>query len=126
MSDANGYEKPQYVTAVGNSHPNGAGTDYIAPQFVNEIFTASIVYESHYNGIEKPELHDPVTCFPNPFHNLVNFIIRPDRAGEIKIYLYNALGREISKSTEIAVPGKEIIQSAGIEARLESHHPPGA
>ena len=45
LSDANGYELPQYGISSGDSHPNALATALIDPQFVNEIFDAAIAYE---------------------------------------------------------------------------------
>lgn len=45
LTDANGYQKPQYAVSNGDSHPNAAATALVAPQFVSEIFGAAIAYE---------------------------------------------------------------------------------
>jgi len=45
LTDANGYELPQYAISSSDSHPNGNATALVAPQFVNEIFDAAIAYE---------------------------------------------------------------------------------
>jgi len=109
MSDVNGYELPQYVTGVGDSHPNGAATDYIAPQFVNEIFDASIYYESHNNGVIILESSSPITCFPNPFQNQLYLMIRTDYSGEVSIKIYNTIGATIYITNETAITGREIV-----------------
>jgi hypothetical protein len=120
MSDENGYELPQFVTGAGDSHPNGAGTDFAAPQFVDEIFNAAIAYESQYNGI--PEKNKPfmITCFPNPFRSLVNFTIRPERSGQLIIKIFNSIGTEISRMEKSVNPGKDFIQGLDL-----THFPPG-
>ena len=110
MSDENGYELPQFVTGAGDSHPNGAGTDFAAPQFVDEIFTAAIAYESQYNGIPEKNETSVITCFPNPFRSLVNFIIRPERSGQLILTIFNGIGTEITRVEKSGNPGKEIIQ----------------
>lgn len=45
LTDANGYQLPEYAVSSSDSHPNGVATALIAPQFVNEIFDAAIAYE---------------------------------------------------------------------------------
>ncbi len=53
--------KPEYAVSSTNSHPNAAATELIAPQFVEEVFDASIAYESIYNGtLQPPALSSPV------------------------------------------------------------------
>ena len=120
MSDENGYELPQFVTGAGDSHPNGAGTDFAAPQFVNEIFSAAIAYESLYNSINTTASFPMVTCFPNPFRSLVNFIIRPERSGQLIILVYNSIGTEIIRVEKSVKAGIEIIQGYDL-----SHFPVG-
>ena len=109
MSDENGYELQQFVTGDGDSHPNGAGTDFIAPQFVNEIFDASIHYEAQYNGLIQHESPIRVTCFPNPVQALVHFTIRPDQSGKISIKIYSCIGTEIYNTSETVIGGDKII-----------------
>ena len=43
LTDANGFLPIQYSTDSYNSHPNAAATALVAPQFVNEIFDASVI-----------------------------------------------------------------------------------
>jgi hypothetical protein len=45
LTDVNGYQMSQYSVSNFDSHPNAAATALVAPQFVNEIFDAAIVYE---------------------------------------------------------------------------------
>jgi hypothetical protein len=104
MSDDNGYELPQYVTGVGDSHPNGAGTDFIAPQFVNEIFDAAVYYESHYNGIITPATTIPVTCFPNPSFDRAIITIAIKKPLDFSYSLINSLGKQVFKSGEYHHP----------------------
>ena len=47
LTGHDGIELAQYAFGPYDSHPNGAATDFIAPQFVNEIFNASIAYETN-------------------------------------------------------------------------------
>ena len=41
---------PMYQIQSGDSHPNAAATELVAPQFVNEIFNAAINYENISGG----------------------------------------------------------------------------
>jgi hypothetical protein len=45
LTNASGYQMPQYAVSTTDSHPNAAATALVAPQFVNEIFDAAIAYE---------------------------------------------------------------------------------
>ncbi len=51
LADTNGYLHPQYAMGPTNSHPNPLATELVAPQFVNEIFDATIVYENYISAI---------------------------------------------------------------------------
>ncbi len=42
----NGYMNPAYQVQSGDSHPNAAATELVAPQFVQEVFDAAITYET--------------------------------------------------------------------------------
>ncbi len=46
LADANGFLPQYYASGPGNSHPNAAATELVAPQLVNETFDAAIAYES--------------------------------------------------------------------------------
>ena len=46
LADANGFLPQYYASGPGNSHPNSAATELVAPQLVNETFDAAIAYES--------------------------------------------------------------------------------
>jgi len=53
-------EKPEYANSNTDSHPNAAATELVAPQFVQEIFDAAIVYEGYFNGaLAAPTLVSP-------------------------------------------------------------------
>jgi len=65
ITGADSIEPAMYATAPYNSHPNGAATDFIAPQFVNEIFTAALAYEQVLTSTENLK-KQKVTVFPNP------------------------------------------------------------
>ena len=52
LADENGMLRLEYAASTTDSHPNGAATELVAPQFVQEIFDAAIFYES-LTGIEE-------------------------------------------------------------------------
>lgn len=68
ITGTDGIEPVMYATAPYDSHPNGAATDFIAPQFVNEIFTAALAYEQFYTAIREHKNFD-VFIFPNPVND---------------------------------------------------------
>jgi hypothetical protein len=45
IADANGFAPVSLCVSPTDNHPNAAATALIAPQFVNEIFDAAIIYE---------------------------------------------------------------------------------
>jgi hypothetical protein len=45
LTGENGMMLPMYAASPGDSHPNAAATQLVAPQFVEEIFDAAIAYE---------------------------------------------------------------------------------
>jgi hypothetical protein len=46
LADASGFLPQYYANGPGDSHPNAAATELVAPQLVTEIFDAAIAYES--------------------------------------------------------------------------------
>ena len=46
MANTSHYLTPAYQVQSGDSHPNAAATELVAPQFVQEIFNAAIAYEA--------------------------------------------------------------------------------
>jgi|GEM_PF-2698712 len=46
LTGSNGMMLEMYAASPGDSHPNAAATQLVAPQFVQEIFNASIGYEA--------------------------------------------------------------------------------
>ncbi len=99
---SDGMELPQYVTGPGDSHPNGAATDHIAPQFVNEIFWAAIEYESIFNGLPEHPFEKQVLCYPNPFNESLKFKAVLPCEGMVNISLINEMGCMVR---QISFPG---------------------
>lgn len=48
LTGVNGMMLSMYAVNPGDSHPNAAATQLVAPQFVQEIFNAAIAYEAIY------------------------------------------------------------------------------
>ena len=118
MADENGYELPQYVTGTGDSHPNGAGTDFVAPQFADEIFDAAIYYESHYNSVDQIQTGSRLTCFPSPVHSFVNFKLTPTAGGNMIISVIDLYGKEAGRIVSNVIPGREIIGKVNMQDYL--------
>ncbi|MBM4157409.1 MAG: T9SS type A sorting domain-containing protein [Ignavibacteria bacterium] len=106
-----------YATSSDDSHPNAAATQLVAPQFVNEIFNASIAYEFIY-GIKKVgsqvshfELYQN---YPNPFNPVtrINFDIPKNEYVTLKIF--DILGKEVTILVdEPLTPGKYEVKFDG-------------
>jgi len=92
LTGANGIMLNQYRTSEGDSHPNGAATDLVAPQFVNEIFDAAIAYET-YTHIENntPDLSN-IKLYPNPATEILTIeFSHPEKS--IKLNMLSASGQ---------------------------------
>lgn len=46
LADENGFLPAMFAVGPNNSHPNALATELVAPQLVNEVFDAAIIYES--------------------------------------------------------------------------------
>jgi len=68
IAGPDGIEPVIYATAPYDSHPNGAATDFIAPQFVDEVFGAALAYEQFYTALQEYKNYD-VLIFPNPVND---------------------------------------------------------
>lgn len=62
LAGSDNYLQAIYADGLDDSHPNGDGTDLVAPLLVQEVFNASIFYESNYNppAPQTPEQIQPV------------------------------------------------------------------
>ncbi len=54
LTGPNGMMLSMYAASPGDSHPNSAATLLVAPQFVQEIFNASITYEAIFPSPDRP------------------------------------------------------------------------
>ncbi|MCX6250275.1 MAG: T9SS type A sorting domain-containing protein [Bacteroidetes bacterium] len=97
LAGPDGMELIQYRSGAGDSHPNAAATELVAPQFVSEIFTAAIGYESIYGIMdEKGKDNSMLTVSPNPFLNktLIRFNIIHSQSW--KLELFNMGGNKLN------------------------------
>ncbi len=67
LTGPNGMMLPMYAASSGDSHPNAAATALVAPQFVQEIFDASIMYELQ-SGMDQSAVNvgHHFGFYPNP------------------------------------------------------------
>ena len=101
LADTSGYLQLQYAQSSTNSHPNAAATELVAPQFVQEIFDASIYYESIYTGIKQTGFEIPgeytlYQNYPNPFNPTTKIKFQITKLSDVKLVVYDALGREVA------------------------------
>lgn len=94
LVDPSGIMQLIYRTSSGDSHPNAAATALVAPQFVEEIFDASINYESIYSGISNNDLQPALfTAYPNPFADQTRISFSVPAKQKIKLSVYDAEGK---------------------------------
>ncbi|MCX6271703.1 MAG: T9SS type A sorting domain-containing protein [Bacteroidetes bacterium] len=117
ITGPDGIEPDQYATAMYDSHPNGAATDLIAPQFVDEIFSAAMEYEQIYYGIPLYVLKDNLTCYPNPFHQNFSLKIALSQPATVSVSIYNNFGQLIFNYISDAAAGEynRLIDFSGIQ-----------
>ncbi len=97
LTDANGFMLSQYASSGSDSHPNTAATNLVAPQFVSEIFDASIAYEIIYNGINENNQENKIilTNTPNPFSQFTNISFSIPRQMQVELNIYDVTGKLI-------------------------------
>jgi hypothetical protein len=95
LTGPDGMMLPQYAAGPGDSHPNAAATELVAPQFVQEIFNASIGYEIVY-GIPHTDITDNqfLKAFPNPIGEKVTIFFRVSGVQHASLTLFDAIGRK--------------------------------
>jgi len=88
LTGDNGMMLSMYAVGAGDSHPNAAATSLVAPQFVEEIFNASIGYEG-INGLVPKDVRkeNRLTSDPNPFESetLIRFRITARKQAELSL-----------------------------------------
>jgi hypothetical protein len=104
LTGPDGMELPMYAAGAGDSHPNALATALVAPQFVEEIFNASIAYETLY-GI--PAINDPheifITASPNPFRTEMEIRFKTSGKYIAEVDLFDASCKQL----EILWRGRE-------------------
>jgi hypothetical protein len=96
LTGPNGMMLAQYAIGPGDSHPNAAATTLVAPQFVQEVFNASISYESVFAINPFPgEMKASLSATPNPFSNetTVSFVLQQNQPAELA--LFDMTGKKI-------------------------------
>ncbi|OFX32769.1 MAG: hypothetical protein A2X08_06910 [Bacteroidetes bacterium GWA2_32_17] len=95
ITDAMGVELPQYASGPGDSHPNAVATELVAPQFVQEVFNASIYYETIYSQIVEPSTQNlNFKVYPN-FSSDYIIIKLQSLSNKNNATLYNSQGNII-------------------------------
>lgn len=100
----------QYASDSNDSHPNAAATELVAPQFVNEIFNASIAYELIYD-VKKIGTEIPINFlleqnYPNPFNqsSIINF--KCPIKSDVILKVFDVSGKEIETLVnQVLLPG---------------------
>lgn len=95
IAGTDGIEPVMYATSSGDSHPNGTATDFIAPQFVDEIFSAALAYEQYLTGLMEHSDVNFVSCFPDPFQTQITFKYKIVQPSNIALYIFDVKGRKV-------------------------------
>jgi hypothetical protein len=114
LTGDNGMMLSMYAAGAGDSHPNAAATALVAPQFVEEIFNASIGYEGIYGLVPKNVLKEiRLTSSPNPFRSetVVRFTIFAGKQAELT--LFDASGKKIKTLWAGSQKGNHLIHLSG-------------
>lgn len=111
----------QYASGPDDSHPNASATALVAPQFVNEIFNASIAYETVYGIEEENELVNDFRLYqnyPNPFNPVTKIRFDILRTSVVSLKIYDVLGRET------AIPVNTRLKGGAYSIRFDGTHLP--
>ncbi len=94
LTGPNGMMRSYYAAGPGDSHPNAAATQLVAPQFVGEIFDASIDYEVIYGIDPSFAMTDcSLGLFPNPSSGYFTVYFISESAQKVKINLFDQSGK---------------------------------
>jgi hypothetical protein len=89
----------QYAQGSEDSHPNAAATQLVAPQFVNEMFNASINYEQVYGIIKLGEYTGDYKLYqnyPNPFNPSTKIRFNLPFRGFVNLTVFDSDGKTVS------------------------------
>lgn len=96
LTGPNGMMLSSYAAGAGDSHPNAAATELVAPQFVSEIFEAAINYETLSAVPEKEtESLSALRVLPNPCKTSAGIFFSLPGERQVSIDLYNISGQKI-------------------------------
>ena len=109
LTGANGMELTQYATGAGDSHPNGAATDLVAPQFVNEVFNAALAYEQIYNSIPEHGQDIRLNCYPVPAGNVLSISLQCQNPADIMLEIYDERGIPVKQQLFKTAAGKNTL-----------------
>ena len=113
LVNENYYERPEYADALNDAHPNAAASNLVAPQLVQEVFSAAIVYESGITINCKVQLEGPYagTGIMTTTLNTNSLIhLNSNTAYPTSTYGYTA-------STVTSIPNSEIVDWVLVELR---------
>ncbi len=101
LADSTGRLPLKYAEGSNDSHPNAAATVLVAPQVVQEMFDAAIVYEnltstSVLNPVGSPLVMTLGQNFPNPFNPSTAIPFRVDREGQVRVRVFDTLGHVVA------------------------------
>ncbi len=103
LTDENGIMKNEFRTSSGDSHPNAAATELVAPQFVQEVFDAALAYERTITSTPSAKT-EGLKIYPMPAKDHLTVEIE-DGAHPYTIALTNICGQEIHRITLPAAQG---------------------
>ena len=105
LTGEDGIMKIEYATSSGDSHPNAAATELVAPQFVQEIFDAALDYERIITSVPHTTT-ERLKIFPLPAKDHLTVEIE-DAAHPTTIALTNICGQEVLRTTIAAAQGRQ-------------------
>ena len=114
LTGDNGMMLSMYAAGAGDSHPNAAATALVAPQFVEEIFNASIGYEGIYGLVPKEvRKENRLISGPNPFKSetIIRFSITAGNQSELA--LLDVSGKKIQTLWTGSQKGEYLISLSG-------------
>lgn len=108
LAGSDGMLKAEYASSSSDSHPNGAATTLVAPQLVQEVFTAAIGYEHttsvHQEAKPLPEEYFLSQNYPNPFNPVTHFEFRVPEASRVTVRMFDPVGKIVATLVEGVYP----------------------
>jgi len=98
LTGPSGMMLEMYAAGHGDSHPNAAATQLVAPQFVGEIFNSSIDYEVIYGMAPLNAMTDfSLRIFPNPSRGDFGLCFFSESAQKVTVTLFDQSGKMLKK-----------------------------